>query len=50
MSRRRSNLGIDYVGGLKEESTAFAGAGLLLEHPRAYVRGEGSISSGAAYG
>ena len=31
MGRRRSNLGIDYVGGLKEESTAFAGAGLLVE-------------------
>ena len=31
MGRRRSNLGIEYVGGLKEESTAFAGAGLLVE-------------------
>lgn len=31
MSRRRSRLAVDYVGGLKEESTAFAGAGLLVE-------------------
>jgi hypothetical protein len=31
MGRRRTNLGIDYVGGLKDESTAFAGAGLLVE-------------------
>lgn len=31
MSRRRSRLGIEYVGGLKEESTAFAGVGLLVE-------------------
>lgn len=32
MARRRSLLGIDgYIGGLKEESTAFAGAGLLIE-------------------
>lgn len=31
MSRRRSSLGIQYMGGLKEESTAFAGAGLVLE-------------------
>ena len=31
MGRRRSNLDIGYVGGLKEESTAFAGAGLLVE-------------------
>ena len=31
MGRRRSNLGIDYAGGLKEKSTAFAGAGLLVE-------------------
>ena len=31
MSRRRSTLGIKYAGGLKEESTAFAGAGLLVE-------------------
>ena len=31
MSRRRSSLGIEYVGGLKEESTAFAGVGLLVE-------------------
>jgi hypothetical protein len=34
MGRRRSNLGIDYSGGLKEESTAFAGAGLLVELSR----------------
>jgi hypothetical protein len=32
MGRERSLLGIDgYVGGLKEESTAFGGAGLLIE-------------------
>ena len=31
MSRRRSSLGIEYAGGLKEESTAFAGVGLLVE-------------------
>ena len=31
MGRRRGGLGIDYVGGLKEESTAFAGLGLLLD-------------------
>lgn len=31
MGRRRSSLAIDYVGGLKEESTAFAGVGLLVE-------------------
>lgn len=31
MGRRRSSLAIDYVGGLKDESTAFAGAGLLVE-------------------
>jgi hypothetical protein len=31
MSRRRSLLGVEYVGGLKEESTAFAGVGLLVE-------------------
>jgi hypothetical protein len=31
MSRRRSRLGIEYAGGLKEESTAFAGVGLLVE-------------------
>jgi len=31
MSRRRSKLGVEYVGGLKEKSTAFAGAGLLVE-------------------
>jgi hypothetical protein len=29
--RRRDKLGIDYVGGLKEESTAFAGVGLLAD-------------------
>lgn len=31
MSRRTSRLGISYAGGLSEESTAFAGAGLLVE-------------------
>ena len=31
MGRRRSSLAIDYVGGLKEESTAFAGVGLLVD-------------------
>ncbi len=31
MSRRRSVLGVEYIGGLKEESTAFAGVGLLVE-------------------
>lgn len=32
MGRGRSRLGIDdFVGGLKEESTAFAGAALLIE-------------------
>lgn len=31
MSRRRSKLAVDYVGGLKEDSTPFAGAGLLVE-------------------
>ena len=31
MSRRRSLLGVAYVGGLKEESTAFVGVGLLVE-------------------
>ena len=31
MSRRRSLLGVEYAGGLKEESTAFAGVGLLVE-------------------
>jgi len=31
MSRRRSKLGIEYAGGLEEKSTAFAGAGLLVE-------------------
>jgi hypothetical protein len=31
MSRRRSLLGVEYGGGLKEESTAFAGVGLLVE-------------------
>ena len=31
MSRRRSSLGVEYVGGLKEASTAFAGVGLLVE-------------------
>jgi len=31
MSRRKSRLGISYAGGLAEESTAFAGAGLLVE-------------------
>lgn len=31
MGRRRGGLGIDYFGGLKEESTAFAGLGLLLD-------------------
>ena len=29
--RRRDKLGIDYIGGLKEESTAFAGVGLLVD-------------------
>ena len=29
--RRRDKLGIDYIGGLNEESTAFAGVGLLLD-------------------
>lgn len=29
--RRRDRLGIDYIGGLKEESTAFAGVGLLVD-------------------
>lgn len=29
--RRRDSLGIDYIGGLKEESTAFAGLGLLVD-------------------
>jgi len=29
--RRRDSLGIEYVGGLKEESTAFAGLGILLD-------------------
>jgi len=29
--RRRDMLGIDYVGGLNEESTAFAGVGLLID-------------------
>lgn len=29
--RRRDSLGIEYVGGLKEESTAFAGLGLLVD-------------------
>jgi hypothetical protein len=31
MRRRRSLLGVEYAGGLKEESTAFAGVGLLVE-------------------
>ena len=31
MGRRRSKLGIDYVGGLREESTPFGGTGLLVE-------------------
>lgn len=31
MKRNRSKLGVDYTGGLKEESTAFAGVGLLVE-------------------
>lgn len=31
MSRGKSRLGIAYAGGLKEQSTAFAGAGLLVE-------------------
>ncbi len=31
MSRRRSKLGIEYAGGLQEKSTAYAGAGLLVE-------------------
>ena len=31
MRRRRSKLGIEYAGGLQEKSTAFAGAGLLVE-------------------
>ncbi len=31
MSRRKSLLGISYAGGLAEQSTAFAGAGLLVE-------------------
>jgi hypothetical protein len=31
MSRGRSKLGIQYAGGLQEKSTAFAGAGLLVE-------------------
>lgn len=31
MKRNRSMLGIDYAGGLKEESTAYGGAGLLVE-------------------
>lgn len=30
MSRRRSTLGVEYVGGLREESTPFAGAGPLV--------------------
>lgn len=29
--RRREGLGIEYIGGLKEESTAFAGVGLLVD-------------------
>lgn len=29
--RRKSKLGIEYAGGLQEKSTAFAGAGLLVE-------------------
>jgi hypothetical protein len=31
MSRRRSKLGIEYIGGLQERSTAFGGVGLLVE-------------------
>ena len=31
MSRRKSRLGVSYAGGLTEKSTAFAGAGLLVE-------------------
>lgn len=31
MSRRKSRLGVQYAGGLAEGSTAFAGAGLLVE-------------------
>jgi len=31
MSRGKSRLGVQYAGGLSEESTAFAGAGLLVE-------------------
>ncbi len=31
MSRRHSKLGVEYVGGLKEETTSFGGVGLLAE-------------------
>ncbi len=31
MSRGKSRLGVQYAGGLSEESTAFAGAGLLMD-------------------
>lgn len=41
MGRRRSRLGIDdYAGGLREEVTTFAGAGLLIElYRQAGIRG-----------
>lgn len=44
MSRRKSCLGISYAGGLSEESTAFAGAGLLAELYR--QAGAGAVAEG----
>ena len=44
MSRQKSRLGISYAGGLAEESTAFAGAGLLAELYR--QAGVGAVAEG----